>query len=253
MGIGYCVGIYDSALIRKSFRNLGIASVVSLLISALYFFASPLNESGSELLGRTYPTIWDVLIALFGGLAGVIGATRRERTNVVSGVAIATALMPPLCTAGYGLTTGNPEFFFGAIYLFAINCVFIAFSTVVIIWLIKAPHEHFVDARNEVKVRRYLTLVVFVTVLPSCYIAYQLVRNELFKGRAKELVKQELTLKGTHVAETNVDPASRSIEVTVVGDVIRREQVELPVKDCATTASKALNWLSINRPHSSRT
>lgn len=107
MGIGYGIGIYDFALIRKSVGNLLIATLISLLTSTVYFALSPLTEAHSELLARTSPTIWDVLIALFGGFAGIIGVTRKEKTNVIPGVAIATALMPPLCTAGYGLANGN--------------------------------------------------------------------------------------------------------------------------------------------------
>ena len=107
MGIGYGVGIYDFALIRRSSLNLGIAGLISLATSTVYFLISPLTEAQSELLARTTPTLWDVLIALFGGFAGIVGATRREKSNVIPGVAIATALMPPLCTAGYGLAKGT--------------------------------------------------------------------------------------------------------------------------------------------------
>lgn len=119
MGIGYGVGIYDAQLIRKSFRNLGIATLISLLVSTLYFILTPLSEAQSELLARTSPTIWDVLIAFFGGMAGIIGATRTKNTNIIPGVAIATALMPPLCTAGYGLANANWSYFFGAFYLYS--------------------------------------------------------------------------------------------------------------------------------------
>jgi len=124
MGIGYGVGIYDSELIRKSFRNLALATGISLFVSTIYFLLSPLSFAQSELLSRTTPSLWDVLIAFFGGLARTIGATRSAGSNIISGVAIATALMPPLCTAGYGLAQGNWEFFFGALYLYSINCVF---------------------------------------------------------------------------------------------------------------------------------
>ena len=107
MGIGYGVGIYDFALIRRSFANLGVATLISLTTSTLYFLISPLAEAQSELLARTTPTIWDVMIALFGGLAGVVGATRKEKSNVIPGVAIATALMPPLAVVGFGLAVAN--------------------------------------------------------------------------------------------------------------------------------------------------
>jgi len=141
MGIGYGAGIYDFDLIKRGLKNLGIAAFISLLTSTLYFLASPLSEAQSELLARTTPTIWDVLIALFGGLAGIIATTRKEKTIVIPGVAIATALMPPLCTAGYGIATGSAHYFFGAFYLFFINCVFIAFSTLLVVASMRLPHH----------------------------------------------------------------------------------------------------------------
>ena len=119
----------------------------------MYFLISPLTEAQSELLSRTTPTLWDVLIALFGGFAGIVGATRREKSNVIPGVAIATALMPPLCTAGYGLAKGNLSFFVGAFYLFAVNGIFIASATVVVISLLKLPHRQYVDQATERRVR----------------------------------------------------------------------------------------------------
>lgn len=133
VGLGYGIGILDFVLIRRSLANLAIAAGISLLTSTLYFMVTPLAEAQSELLARTTPSLWDVLIALAGGLAGIIGLTRREKSNVIPGVAIATALMPPLCTAGYGLANGNWAVFGGAFYLFSINCVFIAFASVIVI------------------------------------------------------------------------------------------------------------------------
>ena len=125
MGIGLGLGINDFELIKKSFRNLAVATIFSVLTSTLYFLISPLNEARSELLARTSPTIYDVLIALFGGLAGIVAMATKQKGNVIPGVAIATALMPPLCTAGFGLANGNMHYFFGAFYLFFINSVFI--------------------------------------------------------------------------------------------------------------------------------
>jgi len=106
MGTGYGIGVYDFPLIRKSVMSLLLATLIAFLAFAVYLLISPLSEVHSELLARTSPTIWDVLIAFFGGLAGIIAATRKIQTNVIPGVAIATALMPPLCTAGYGLANG---------------------------------------------------------------------------------------------------------------------------------------------------
>lgn len=133
MGIGYGAGINDFSLIRSGFKNLAIATLIALLTSTLYFLISPLDMARSELLARTTPTVWDVMIGLFGGLAGIVAVTRKEKTNVIPGVAIATALMPPLCTAGFGLATGHWNYFFGAFYLYTINFVFIALASFMIV------------------------------------------------------------------------------------------------------------------------
>ena len=127
-----------------------------MLSATLYFLISPLSEARSELLARTTPTLWDVLIALFGGLAGILATTRKEKSNVIPGVAIATALMPPLCTAGYGLATGHMSYFFGAFYLFFINMVFIALATILFVGYLNPPHKRFVDAAMESRVRNYI-------------------------------------------------------------------------------------------------
>lgn len=217
VGIGYGIGIFDFALIRRSLLNLGIAAAISLVTSTLYFVLTPLDEAQSELLARTTPTLWDVLIALTGGLAGIIGMTRREKSNVLPGVAIATALMPPLCTAGYGLANGNWAVFGGAFYLFSINCVFIAVATVIVIEFLRLPHRKFVDQRVERRVKRTLLMVVMLTGLPSIYLAIQLVDNEVFGHRARQFVREEFSGGATHVVDTRLSPMQRRIELTLIG------------------------------------
>jgi len=216
-GIGYGIGIYDFALIRRSLLNLGIAAAISLVTSTLYFLLTPLDEAQSELLARTTPTLWDVLIALTGGLAGIIGMTRREKSNVIPGVAIATALMPPLCTAGYGLANGQWAVFGGAFYLFSINCVFIAVSTVIVIEFLRLPHRKFVDSGVERRVKRTLWTVVLLTALPSIYLAIQLVDNEVFGHRARQFVRAEFGDASTHVVDVQLDPLLRQVELTLIG------------------------------------
>ena len=156
MGIGYGIGVYNFPLIRKSVMSLLLATVIAFLASTLYFLISPLSEAHSELLARTSLTIWYVLIAFFGGLAGIIAATRKIKTNVIPGVAISTALMPLLCTAGYGLANGQWHFFFGAFYLYIINSVFIAFAAFIIISAMKLPHRNYVDAKNRKSCQKIL-------------------------------------------------------------------------------------------------
>ena len=150
LGIGLSLGTNDIGLFKDAGRNLMIALVISVLTSALYFWLTPLHEAQSELLARTRPTIFDVLIATFGGLIGVIVSTREGYSNAVPGVAIATALMPPLCTAGYGLASANWEYFFGAIYLFLINGIFIALATgVVVKYFLHFPMKTYIDEKKE--------------------------------------------------------------------------------------------------------
>ncbi len=225
MGVGYGIGIYDFPLIRKSLLNLGIATLIALLTSAFYFAITPLSDAQSELLSRTTPTIWDVLIAFFGGLAGVVGITRKEKSNVIPGVAIATALMPPLCTAGYGLASQNWAFFAGAFYLFAINCVFIAFATVLIIGVLHPSHRQFVDPNVGNRVRRILFATVVLTLLPSVYLAINLVQDEAFSSKARQFVKNEFHFEQTHVTTVQIEPSTRSIEVSLIGDPLSRSTI----------------------------
>lgn len=225
MGIGYGVGILDFPLIRSALKNLGIAMLIALLTSSIYFFFSPLTSAQSELMARTTPTIWDVLIALFGGFAGVIGATRKDKSNVIPGVAIATALMPPLCTAGFGLANGNWPFFFGAFYLFTINCVFIAFSSAIVIRALHVREKRLIDEQGAKRVRKYVAAVVVLTVLPSLYLAYMLVQEEVFKARANRFVGQEFNLKQSHIIETQVDPKEKRIVVTLIGEFIPQDKL----------------------------
>ena len=225
MGIGYGIGINDFELIKKSFKSISIAVVISILSATLYFLITPLSEARSELLARTTPTLWDVLIALFGGLAGILATTRKEKSDVIPGVAIATALMPPLCTAGYGLATGHLSYFFGAFYLFFINLVFIALATVLFIGYLNPPHKRFVDAAMESKVRNYIVILVLATVLPSIYLAYNMVTDVAFKSRANEFINNELTFDNTLITHQTIEPNTRTIDITLVGDQIGKEQL----------------------------
>ena len=190
MGAGYGVSVGDFKLLRLSIANLARAASASLLASAIYFSLSPLSEAHSELLARTTPSIWDVGIALFGGLAGIVGVTRKEKSNVLPGVAIATALMPPLCTAGYGIATLQPGFFLGAFYLFFINSVFIAAATVMMTRLMHLPTASHVDAATRTRARRWIALVVTATLVPSVVLARQLVQAEVFQARAQRFLSE---------------------------------------------------------------
>ena len=188
VGMGYGLAVGDTALIRQAVRNIIIFVVISLITATLYFLLTPLNEAQSELLARTQPTLWDVLIAFFGGSAGIVALTRKEGGNAIPGVAIATALMPPLCTAGYGLAHGNWHYFLGASYLFAINCVFIAFSTLLFSKLLKLPRRGLVTESKRRLQSIMITVVVLAVMIPSGYMASGLVRQELFNTKANAAI-----------------------------------------------------------------
>ncbi|HYE38722.1 MAG TPA: TIGR00341 family protein [Ramlibacter sp.] len=226
MGIGYGIAIYDFPLIRRSLLNLGIAAGISLLTSTLYFLLTPLGQPQTELLARTTPTIWDVLIALFGGLAGIVAATRKEKSNVIPGVAIATALMPPLCTAGYGLAHQNWEFLFGAFYLFSINCVFIAVSVVLVTGFLHMPQRNFVDARVERRVKATLLVLVTAMSVPSAYLAYRMVGDEVFRTSAQGFVEREFNFQHTSVVALSIEPKKRLIEATLSGEPIAEATIK---------------------------
>ncbi len=189
---------------------------------------SPISDAQSELLARTQPTIWDVLIALFGGLAGIVAGSRKEKSNAIPGVAIATALMPPLCTAGYGLATAQWTYFFGAFYLFAINSVFISVSTLVVVRFLKYPQKEFLDPVRALKVRRWIAAFVIVTTLPSLYIAYNLVRDSVFEREAGVFVSENFLFDNAQVISktVNLDGDVPKIEVALIGEPIMPQVIE---------------------------
>jgi uncharacterized hydrophobic protein (TIGR00271 family) len=218
VGIGYGAGVKDLDLIRLSFRNLGIFIAISLSTATLYFLLTPLTDAQSELLARTSPNLWDVLIAFFGGAVGMIAATRRYSSNVVPGVAIATALMPPLCTAGYGIANGNLQFFGGAFYLFTINSVFIALSSLTIVKLLRLPRRGNIDGAARKKARWLITGIVLATAIPSGFLAVDLVRQKLFEQQARQVLRGLIEDPQVIVLAQEIDPAQRALTLTLGGE-----------------------------------
>ena len=219
MALGYGAGINDSALMRSSLFNLGLAVLLSLLASTAYFLLSPLSQAHSELLARTTPTIWDVLIALFGGLAGVVGVTRRVKSNLIPGVAIATALMPPLCTAGYGLAVGNWAYFGGAMYLFAINSVFIAIATLMMVRLMRLPSVKLLAERSRLKRRTVIGFVIVFTLVPSLFLAVDLVRKEFFESDSARFIRSTFRSRpNVLVLSHQTDHRNRQIAINLAGE-----------------------------------
>jgi uncharacterized hydrophobic protein (TIGR00271 family) len=223
MAVGMGVAIYDFKLVQRSLKNFFLAFGISITASTLFFLLSPLKGPGSELLARTSPTIYDVLIAIFGGLAGIIaGSSKLRQSNVIPGVAIATALMPPLCTVGFGIATLNAAYVIGALYLFFINSVFISLSTFFIVTLLKYPKVELLHERKALRLRRMIWAVVLVALLPSIYLTVQIVKKYVFEQRANSFVRE--TFKEDRrvvlLTETIFSSSSQQINLTIIGPEI---------------------------------
>jgi len=228
-GAGFALGIYDFSLLKRSLNNLLIATVVSLVVSTLYFYLSPFKDVQSELLARTSPNIYDILIAFFGGVVGVIAVTRSEKGNPIPGVAIATALMPPLCTAGYGLATAQWTFFLGAFYLYCINCVFIGIATFLIIKYLNYPAVKQVDEKHQKRVKYTIAFLITIMLVPSSYLAYSLYREQQFKKNVDVFIENEFTEKGYTIVykKTNFNSKSKKLELAFLS----RRFSKLEIKD----------------------
>jgi len=222
-GMGYSIATYNFALFRKALKNFAFAVIASLSASTLYFLISPLSTAHSELLSRTSPTIYDVLIALFGGLAGIVAISSKNKGNVIPGVAIATALMPPLCTAGFGLANGDMNFFLGAFYLFTINTVFIGISSVLISRFLKFPITTLVKEGQKKKVVRWTSFIIIITLIPSVYFGYALVQAERFTENANKLITEVSVFEGSYLLKNEINATNRQVILTYGGSDLTSE------------------------------
>ena len=229
LGLGLGLGTEDGELLKDSLKNFAIMVLISILASSVFFFLSPLTlENPSELLARTNPTIYDVLIALFGGLAGIIETSRKEKGTVISGVAIATALMPPLCTVGYGISRMNITFMFGALYLFLINTIFIALATFLAVKFFKFPMLNADDERHKGLSKSWYGVILLIIILPSIWTAINVVKENNFKIHAAELVKKNKNMGRSFVYDhkTNYSRKLSTIDLFVAGEMLTDESKE---------------------------
>lgn len=215
VGAGMAIGTNDLQTLIRSLKSFGIAVGISVLTSFIYFLISPLSDATNELLGRTAPTALDVLIGAFGGMAGIIAVTRKEKTNVIPGVAIATALMPPLCTAGFGLATGNMNYFLGAMYLFLLNSTFIWLATFIAVRYLHFPMKEFPNPEREKRVKRWLWIISILIVVPSAWKFIEVVRVANFERTANHFVENVCKYEGSKVelSSMSFDPDSSVIIV----------------------------------------
>ncbi len=225
MGIGLAVGQHNFELMKKSLKNYFIATLFSVVTATIYFFFTPLNEVQSELLARTSPSIYDVFIAFMGGLAGIVALAAKEKGNVIPGVAIATALMPPLCTAGFGLATGNWLYFLGAFYLYFINSVFISLATFLGVHFMHFKHKEFIDEERGKKVRKYIIGITVLTMCPAIYLTYGIVKETFYNSAANKFIAEELSFPDTQILNREISFDEREIRVVLVGREIDEIQL----------------------------
>lgn len=221
-GLGLGLGINDINLMKQAGKNLLVMVSISVVVSLLYFVITPLSLSNpTELLARTRPTIFDVMIALFGGLAGIFEQCRKEKGTVFSGVAIATALMPPLCTAGYGLATGNLASFLGALYLFCINCLFITMATYFLVKYFRFKKTEYADQGFGLKTQRITTFLIIVFLIPSIWSAVILVKQNNFEKKAIEFVEAHRSIGNSIIYDYQIDHQDGSVlKVFMTGETL---------------------------------
>lgn len=232
VGTGFAIATNDFDTLKYAMRNLALFVVVSIIASTLYFGLSPIKTLTEQLEARTYPTFYDVLIAICGGAIGIVASSRADRGNAIPGVAIATALMPPLCTVGYGIATWHWAYAAGAFYLFFINSVFIAGTAFIFVSALKFPHKEFLDPVREQKYKAIMVVIVVVTIIPSIYTAYNVVKQELFNSRVAIFSKKAKIYnfdKGLMVGEVEGDyrQDTPTIALTVMGGVTNRDKENL--------------------------
>lgn len=254
MGLGLGVAINDVDLLKKSFNSYFFATCVGLLTSALYFTITPLDKAHSELLARTSPNVYDVLIALFGGLAGIVATSSKLKGNVIPGVAIATALMPPLCTAGYGLATLQFNFLLGALYLFFINTVFIGLATIIVIRLYKYPLRQWQDEKKAKRSNRIIMAIVILTTIPSIYFAYDVVVKTRYTEKVNDFINNEAQLPNNYLLRRETDPKHKKLVLIYGGELIspstinslKKKLIKYHLQDTELTVKQGFAYLNNN-------
>ena len=225
MGVGLSVGLNDFELMKRSLKSFLITTLFSVTTATIFFLVSPVAEGQSELLARTSPTIYDVFIALMGGLAGVVALSTKEKGNVIPGVAIATALMPPLCTAGFGLATGNLLYFLGAFYLYFINSVFISLATFIGVRVMHFQRKEFVDKEREKLVKKYIIFITLATMCPAVYLTYGIVKSTIYEASANNFINEELNFNNTQVIDRKISFEKKEIRVVLIGNEVSETEI----------------------------
>lgn len=225
IGVGYAISTNDFKFAKRAAVSLIIQIAISVITSSIYFMVSPISDTSSELLSRTMPTIWDVVIAIVGGLAGAIGMTRKEKSNVIPGVAIATGLMPPLCTVGYGISMRNLSYVGGAFYLFFINAFFICLSSIIVFRIMKVPRRKGANAKEEWKIKRNLAIIAIITIIPSVFLAQRIVKESIINANVQKYLNTEFRYEGTQIVKSSVDVKNKKINLALIGKVLEHNEI----------------------------
>src|SRR5574344_668017 len=225
-GMGLAVGIGDLDLLRRSFKNYVVMVLISVITATIYFMITPLKDAQSELLARTSPTLYDVMIALFGGAAGIMALATKGKGNVLPGVAIATALMPPLCTAGYGIATGHFFYFLGAAYLFFINTIFICLATYIGVRMLNFEYRKNIDLKLYRKFRRYIIIIVVLTMIPASVITFNIIKKSIFNTNMNNFIRNEFNQKGTQVIAHDIIEGTKTLRIAVIGKNITTKSLD---------------------------
>lgn len=254
VGIGLSVGINDGQMMKRSFVNLLVMLFLSVLTAFLYFSISPLKELTPQLDARTYPTILYVLVAFASGFALIVAKTKSGTiASVIMGVAIATALMPPLCTVGYGLAqavTANPDglgYAAGALYLFFINAVFIALATFIVSKLLRFPMVKYANQKKRKRVSTIATLVALLVLAPSVFMFYTLLQKQLFYSKANDFISTYVKHEGTEVIKHTEDPKNRQIDVYLIGDLVPQNLINTWERELLKTEGLALSKIVVHQ------
>lgn len=225
LATGFGFATLNFTVVKSGILRLSLQVTIAVLASALYFYISPVQAATSELLARTEPNIFDVFIAIFGGLAGIIGQTRKTLDNVIPGVAIATALMPPLCTAGYGLANGNWQYFIGAGYLFFINAFFIFFAAFIVLKGVYSLPFH--KQAEEVNRRNQLIFLVIglIMAIPSIYAGYDMTIKYSESNHMEQFIKNDINQEGRRqVIDYSLDQTNKLVDIVVIGAPVTSEE-----------------------------
>ena len=230
MGFGLGLGVNDTALLKESLKHLGIMVLVSIIASTLYFLVTPLElDNPTELMARTRPTIYDVLVALFGGFAGILETCRKEKGLVIAGVAIATTLLPPLCAIGYGIVTLNHVYIIGPLYLFFINIAFIALATFIMVKYLKFPLVKVSDSTKQKKVSGTIVAFTLILIIPSIISALMIIQENQFRQNVRKFVAENKSFNKSYIYDHEVkhDKMSSTLSIYMAGEPLESSDKEL--------------------------